>query len=367
MRVLIPNSTQIPDVLLDLWMAELSGSEFKVLLYIARRTYGFGKEWDTISLNQISNGIRKRDGTILDHGTGVSRASVIRALNSLEAKKIIIRQTNQRDDSREYDENTYSINLAWEQPSKKSGSGSGGGNQGGNQEPRRNSPRGVVSKRDYLVSKRNHVDSKNDQGWSQNETRVVSKLDPQETDIQETAARAESMSHHADAALIERLVAEGVGLSVAIDLARKKPKACELQLEYLPFAEIRKSKGAWLASAIRNEYGPPEKYQKEQERIRLQALNQKPNHRAERQQEEHKALSGKATYARLCKENPETIEAFKLHLQDEKGRAALFSKRLTDKKRCEYLTHLESEEYLIDQFTLWLYGKGGRHLREGAV
>jgi phage replication O-like protein O len=289
MRVLIPNSTQIPDILLDLWMAELSGSEFKVLLYIARRTYGFGKEWDTISLNQISNGIKKRDGTILDYGTGVSRASVIRALNTLESKSIIIRQTNQRGDSREYEENTYSINLAWEQPQKKSGNGSGGGN-GGGQELRRNSPRGVVSKRDYLVSKRDQVDSKHDQAWSQNETRVVSKLDPQETDLQETATRAESMSDHADAALIERLVNEGVGRSVAIDLARKKPKVCELQLEYLPFAEIRKSKGAWLASAIRNEYGPPEKYQKEQVRIRLQAISQKPNHRPESQQKDNKVL-----------------------------------------------------------------------------
>ncbi len=365
MRVLIPNSTQIPDILLDLWMAELSGSEFKVLLYIARRTYGFGKEWDTISLNQISNGIKKRDGTILDYGTGVSRASVIRALNTLESKSIIIRQTNQRGDSREYEENTYSINLGWEQPQKKSGNGSGGGS-GGGQELRRNTPRGVVSKRDYLVSKRNHVDSKHDQGWSQNETRVVSKLDPQETDLQETAARAETVLDNAAAVLIKRLADEGVGRSVATDLVRKNPKACEQQLQYLPFAEVRKSKGAWLASAIRNEYGPPEKYLKEQERKRLHALPQKTN-RLEGHQAEHKALWSRATFTRLSKESPETISAFNLHLQEEKRRAVLFSKRLTEKKRNEYLAHLESEEYRIDKFTLWLSGKGVRYNREESV
>ena len=38
-------------MILDSWMAELSGAEFKVLLYIARRTYGFGKESDSISLH----------------------------------------------------------------------------------------------------------------------------------------------------------------------------------------------------------------------------------------------------------------------------------------------------------------------------
>src|SRR6516165_8258963 len=55
-RLLIPNSTQIPDVILDSWIAELSGGEFKVLLYIARRTYGFGKDRDGISLTQLAQG-----------------------------------------------------------------------------------------------------------------------------------------------------------------------------------------------------------------------------------------------------------------------------------------------------------------------
>lgn len=362
MRVLIPNSTQIPDVLLDMWMAELSGSEFKVLLYIARRTYGFGKEWDTISLNQISNGIKKRDGTVLDYGTGVSRASVIRALNTLESKSIIIRQTNRRGDSREYDENTYSINLAWEQPKKKSGSGSGGGNGGGH-ELRRSSPKGVVSKRDYLVSKRDYVDSKDDQGWSQNETRVVSKLDPQETDLQETATRAETVTENAAAVLIKRLVDEGVGRTVATDLVRKKPKSCELQLQYLPFAEVRKSKGAWLASAIRNEFGPPEKYLREQSRSKPESL---PQHNASRPSQtissEKKEKWCRVTYARLSKTNSKTFDAFIDHFKGEKNRAALFSRRLSESKRNEFLNHLESEEYRIEQFAAWASGAGAKYL-----
>src|SRR5215471_13923723 len=113
-RHLIPNSTQIPDVLLDHWMAKLSGAEFKVLLYIARRTYGFGKESDRISLSQISEGIRKRDGTALDHGTGISLSSVKRALNTLECLSMVTRKTNLTEKGKDFDENTYSINLAWE-------------------------------------------------------------------------------------------------------------------------------------------------------------------------------------------------------------------------------------------------------------
>src|SRR4051794_6722437 len=113
-RMLIPNSTQVPDVILDHWMAELTGAEFKVVMYIARRTYGFGKERDTISLTQIAEGNVRRDGTVLDRGTGISRASVARSAKILEDMGIIIRKTNLSDSGREYEESTYSINLNWQ-------------------------------------------------------------------------------------------------------------------------------------------------------------------------------------------------------------------------------------------------------------
>ena len=48
-----PNYTMVPDDLFDDLMAGLSGAELKVLLYIIRRTFGFKKHSDDISLNQI--------------------------------------------------------------------------------------------------------------------------------------------------------------------------------------------------------------------------------------------------------------------------------------------------------------------------
>jgi phage replication O-like protein O len=111
-RALIPNSTQIPDVILDQWMADLSGAELKVVLYVARRTFGFGKTSDNISLSQIANGIKKRDGVILDRGTGLSVSSVARAIKTLEEQNILIRRVN-INDKNEHDENTYSLNLNW--------------------------------------------------------------------------------------------------------------------------------------------------------------------------------------------------------------------------------------------------------------
>jgi hypothetical protein len=52
-----PTTTPIPDEVFDELMADLTGAELKVLLYICRRTFGFKKESDTISLHQIAEGI----------------------------------------------------------------------------------------------------------------------------------------------------------------------------------------------------------------------------------------------------------------------------------------------------------------------
>src|SRR5215210_205141 len=86
----LPTTTAIPDEIFDELMAELSGAELKVLLYICRRTFGFKKEKDKISLNQIANGIVTRDGRVLDKGTGLSKRHVQRALKTLELKRAVV-------------------------------------------------------------------------------------------------------------------------------------------------------------------------------------------------------------------------------------------------------------------------------------
>lgn len=68
----------------------LSGAEFKVLWYILRHTFGWQKEHDKISITQICNGITKRNGEVVDRGTGLSRKWAITSLSSLEEKGFIV-------------------------------------------------------------------------------------------------------------------------------------------------------------------------------------------------------------------------------------------------------------------------------------
>ncbi len=118
-----PTTTPLPDEIYDEWAPLLGEAELKVLLYIVRRTLGFGKGSDAISLTQFLGGIVTRDGRVLDHGCGVkSRPNVIRALKGLEDKGLI-RASRARTAAGDKDATVYA--LLWdadEQPGTIEGS-----------------------------------------------------------------------------------------------------------------------------------------------------------------------------------------------------------------------------------------------------
>ena len=105
-----PNYTVVPDELFDVLLPHLSGSEIKVLLYLIRRTFGFKKQSDDISLNQICTGITTKENRVLDSGTGLSQSTVQVALKGLVEKNIIMAK---RRTSREKgnEPTTYGLNV----------------------------------------------------------------------------------------------------------------------------------------------------------------------------------------------------------------------------------------------------------------
>lgn len=113
-----PKYTQVPDQLFDELLAELLGTELKVLLYIMRRTFGFKRDSDAISLSQMLRGITTRKGIVLDRGAGLSKPTLLKALRSLQEKNII--RTERRRSRAKGDEPTvYSLVFADERGGQK--------------------------------------------------------------------------------------------------------------------------------------------------------------------------------------------------------------------------------------------------------
>jgi phage replication O-like protein O len=94
----IPNTSAIPNVLFDYWMGILTPAEFKVLMCIARKTYGWHKVSDLISLKQI------------EKITGLHRSGIIKNVDSLVGRGLLNKiksKTTDGDDA----PNMYEINV----------------------------------------------------------------------------------------------------------------------------------------------------------------------------------------------------------------------------------------------------------------
>ncbi len=92
-RLLIPNTTQVPNILLDRLMAELKDTSLRVVLAIVRLTYGFQKRADRISLTQ------------LQRMTGLSRQGAVSGIAALGPL------LNVRPGAKGRGANEYSLNL----------------------------------------------------------------------------------------------------------------------------------------------------------------------------------------------------------------------------------------------------------------
>jgi len=290
---LSPNYTQIPDQFFDELMPILSGNETKVLLYIFRRTFGFKKDTDNISLSQMVSGITARDGTQLDNGTGLSKASVARSLKELEQKNIILRVRRSNPQKGDLP-TTYQLNML-DQSIPLSRRVGGCINS--------DTPR--VSHRDPPLS---HID-----------TPRVSHRDTQETVIQQTVEQeTENTTTNAkvraseNGAVVADLITSGISQKVSENLAQRfSPDYIREKVEFLTFKLARekssvKKPAAWLRKAIEDDYTAPDGYisPKERERReseqkgRKQAVTESQKAYLERIQQQQKELHGQRAAAR---------------------------------------------------------------------
>lgn len=79
------------EILEKLSLPGMNGSELRILLFVVRKTYGFNKKQDRISLTQFQV------------GTGMNRSHVVETIKSLVHKSILLKEKS-----------VYSINKNWE-------------------------------------------------------------------------------------------------------------------------------------------------------------------------------------------------------------------------------------------------------------
>lgn len=118
----IPNTTQVPDIFFDFIAPRLSEAELRCLIYILRRTYGFKKQSDAISLSQLEFGITTSDGKVLDYGTGMSRRGVMKGCAGLVEKGYVLKE-QRRSELGDNDINVYRLRFREDSPPRSTGVG----------------------------------------------------------------------------------------------------------------------------------------------------------------------------------------------------------------------------------------------------
>jgi len=82
--------TKVHDAFFAHLLPALPEGELRAFLYLVRRTWGYKRPRDHVSLSQFLSGVRARDGTMVDHGCGIkSRDTLLAALRALEARGAI--------------------------------------------------------------------------------------------------------------------------------------------------------------------------------------------------------------------------------------------------------------------------------------
>ena len=83
--------TPCPDEFFDQQLADMDDDELRVTLYAFRRTFGFKKTDDAISISQFLQGITTRDGRRLDHGCGLKTPrQVLAGLAKAERRRTLL-------------------------------------------------------------------------------------------------------------------------------------------------------------------------------------------------------------------------------------------------------------------------------------
>ena len=78
MHIFAPNYTQIPNDLLDYWLPLLGELELKVILFIMRKTFGWHKVRDQISLSQFQEALKCSESQLLKVLKNLSQNGLIK-------------------------------------------------------------------------------------------------------------------------------------------------------------------------------------------------------------------------------------------------------------------------------------------------
>jgi hypothetical protein len=165
-------------------------------------------------------------------------------------------------------------------------------------------------------------------------------------------------------ALRDRLVAAGMGRGEALTQATTNAEECERQLEYLPFAEVKTTSGAYLASAIKGGFAAPKLYleakakETEADKKRRAEEIRQAREQAEKARKEADEKLLDSEIASLELEHPEEYASFAQFVQRHRETEASKNRKFSDSIQRRMSENFERPEKRRELYQEWKLGQG---------
>lgn len=254
----------------DEFLHRFEGDELKILIYLIRRTVGFQKLEDSVSLSQLLEGSTTSEGRVLNHGTGLGKKRLLKALHSLEEGGHL-RVTRGKTTRGGNKTNIYQVGLAetifasWTTEPTDSAPG-----VGASCEPRVGAPCGTKQGvRTQGVRTQTHHSSVSPK------TRIDCPPASPDDDFSEKrfkkAPKPPALSLTSEQLdLVERMRKLGISLSQAHRVTQQAPpERIRQALEYLPYRNAKNPAGYFVREVLSEGFAAPKPLQAEAERSAL--------------------------------------------------------------------------------------------------
>lgn len=106
----IENWSKLPNEFIERMHEIETLGEMKVLLYVVRHTWGYHNTEKKITMDEFAHGRKRRDGTRIDHGTGMSEPSIRGGIKMAVAHGFLSVETDDSDKGRI--KKIYALNTA---------------------------------------------------------------------------------------------------------------------------------------------------------------------------------------------------------------------------------------------------------------
>ncbi len=281
------NWFKLPNNWTDITAEITSLAELKVVEYVLKHTWGYQEygQRKRISNDEFMNGRRRKDGTRLDKGTGLSKPSVIAGLKSAIERGLLLEEVDDSDKARV--KKYYSLRMLTHSEDEPGNSDDDNGDTPPTPtgpEPEEGGVKDLNAGVKDLYPGVKDLDSRGKASLPRTEKDTLA------TNLQEETCNNNSgaVDGNGEADVVVTLTSQGIAQKVATRLASHySPQRITEKIEFLVFLKNSdpqkvKSPQGWLRRAIEEDYAAPDGYKSAADRATEAAEKQRRHAAMER-------------------------------------------------------------------------------------